>query len=162
MNFSVTREAVVFVFSVLCGGVLYFLYDLLRVIRRASHGGTLITQIQDGIFWILALAVMFYVFLFINRGTVRLYELVGTGLGAVIYGTTISSLVIQLLCRILEFFLKFFNFFLKILLTPLFFTYNILYRWIRFVFRPIKRVGKRIIKRLCEATGRTIRFSQKQ
>lgn len=162
MEFSVSKEAFVFLCSALCGGLLFLLYDLFRVIRQKSGAGETMIHVQDGLFWLMALAVMFFMVLYVNNGTVRFYELFGAILGAVIYGLTLSRWILRFFCWFLGIFSVFFGFFFKILLTPLLFTYNIMYRCLCFVFLPMKKLGKRIGRQLLDSIKRTVRFSKKK
>ncbi len=162
MDFSVSKEAYVFLWSVATGAVLFLLYDLLRIVRRKSGAMGLYVHVQDGVFWLASFAIMFFVIFHINSGILRFYELFGAGLGAVLYGLTLSKLVTALLDKILEVFSKIFKFFLKILLTPLFFVYNILYRYVCLLFKPLMRLGKWGIRRICNGIKRTGRLIKKK
>ena len=162
MSSSITQEAFVFICSALCGGLLYFLYDLFRVIRKESFASSAIIHLQEAVFWTLALVVMFFGLLYLNNGVVRFYELVGAILGAILYGLTLSKWVLQFFCRILTFFSRFFKLFFKILLTPILFMYNIFYRSMRFFCLPILRCMRRAGKRIKEKLTRSFRFSKKK
>jgi len=162
MDFSVSKEAYVFLCCVLCGGVLFFVYDLFRVIRKKARVGRLLTHLQDGIFWALAFVIMFYLIFTVNRGTLRFYEILGAALGALLYGVSLSKWVLCCLSFLVDFFSKIFKKFLKILLTPLFFTYNILYRYICLLFRPFLKIGRFLLRRLTENVKRTGRMIKKK
>ena len=162
MDFSVSKEAFVFLSAVLCGGLLHMLYDLFLIIRKKSTAESVMIHVQDGLFWILALFIMFFGLLTINGGIVRFYELLGVVLGVILYRLTLSKYVLKLFCKILAIFSKIFNIFLKILLTPLCFLYNIIYRYICILFLPIKKLIRRLFRRLTETTKRTLAFSRKQ
>ncbi len=162
MDFSVSKEAFVFLSAVLCGALLHVLYDLFFIIRKKSAGEPIMIHVQDGLFWILALFIMFFGLLTINGGIVRFYELLGAFLGVVIYRLTLSEYVLKLFYKILEVFAKIFNVFLKILLTPLRFLYNIVYRYTCIIFLPIKKLIRRLFRRLTEGVKRTLAFSRKQ
>ena len=148
MNFSVSKEVFVFASAAAAGAGLYFLYDLFRLMRRTSSPDSVLVQVQDAVFWILAAGVMFFVILYTNNGIVRFYELLGAGLGALLYGIILSDLILRILTRILLFFSGFFKKILKILLTPLLFTYNIICRCVRPAVRLFRRVGNRLKKDL--------------
>lgn len=162
MDFSVSKEAFVFVSCVLCGGVLFFIYDLFRVIRQKAGSGRALTHIQDGVFWVVAFVIMFYLIFTVNRGTMRFYEILGAALGALLYGITLSPWVLKILNNLIDFFSKIFKVFLKILLTPLFFAYNILYRYICLLFRPFLKIGRFLLRRLTENVKRTGRMIKKK
>lgn len=146
MDFSISKEVCVFLWAALTGAVLVFIYDLFRLLRKKGESSNLLVQIQDGVFWAIALFVMFAVVFSVNNGRVRFYEILGAVLGAVLYHLTLSPLVFKGISFLTEIFLKIFVFFLKILLTPLVFMYNIMYRCVNFVLRliirPVVRLGK--------------------
>lgn len=143
MDFSVTHEAYVFFVSVLSGIGIGVLYDCLRTIRRCSGAAGAITDIEDTIFWIVAVALMFFAGLLSNNGELRWYQFFGCFLGNILYFLTFSRAFCFLIRKIIEIFLNFFAFFCKILLTPLHFTYKLLYRSILFIFVPFFRFCKK-------------------
>ncbi len=161
MVVSVTHEMFVFFCSVLCGAVLFFVYDLFRLIRQIADPGRMIVHLHDLLFWIMALTVTFFTVLYINNGSVRLYELLGIALGAFLYGFMLSELILKLLRQILAIFSKFFKLFLKILLTPLLFMYNIVYRGIFYMLLPLRRLARRFYRCLRENLRRAFRYVAK-
>jgi len=162
MRMSVSLEARIFLLSVLCGGVLVLCYDLFRVVRTKAKTKGAMLHVQDGLFWVLALFILFYFVLFVNNGRVRFYELAGMILGAVIYALTLSRPIYLGICKILESIMKIFSFFLKIILTPLRFMYNIIFGYICFAYMPVKRVLRRLKEGGLAGVRRLIRFSQKK
>ncbi len=161
-DFSISKEALVFLASSAGGALIFFVYDLFRVLRKKVDAGGILIHIQDGIFWLIAFSIMFFVVFHVNNGTVRFYELLGAGLGAAIYGFALSSSVLKILNWLLTVFSKIFRIFLKILLTPLYFAYNILYRYICLILRPVMRFGRFVTVRFCESVKRTGRMIKKK
>ncbi len=159
MDFSVTHEAYVFLISVLSGAGMGLIYDLLRCVRRCAKSTDVITDIEDIIFWAISIAVMFFSIFFTNHGVVRWYQFFGVILGSILYFLTLSRVICICVQKIIEIFLKIFIFFCKILLTPLLFTFNILYRSILFIFVPIFRLFVKwkgqIFRRLKSGAKRT-------
>lgn len=161
-DFSVTKEAFVFLCSALSGAVIFFVYDLFRLTRKKSGADRLFVHIQDGMFWLIAFFIMFFVVLFVNNGILRFYEILGAALGALLYGFTLSGWVSSLLEKMIDIFSRILKFFLKILLTPLYFMYNILYRYICLLLRPFIRFGRFTAKRLTESLKRSSRMIKKK
>lgn len=162
MEFSINREVQVFFSFVLCGAILYFCYDLFSVIRKQTKAEGFMVHLQDGLFWLVGLFILFFFAFKESRGNIRFYELLGAILGAVLYGLTLSRWVVPFVGKFLEFLSLFFKKILKILLTPLVFMYNIIYRCIYFVFLPVRQITKRFI-RVCRSSGRrALRFCQKK
>ncbi len=161
-DFSVSKEAFVFLCSALSGAVIFFVYDLFRLTRKKSGADRLFIHIQDGMFWLIAFLIMFFVIFFVNNGTLRFYEILGAALGALIYGLTLSGWVFSLLEKTVDIFSRIFKVFLKILLTPLYFMYNILYKYICLLLRPFIRFGRFTAKRLAESLKRSSRMIKKK
>lgn len=161
MEISVTHEAFVFLCSALCGGALFFVYDLFRLIRLNVGEGYWMVQLHDILFWLTALTITFFTVLYINNGSIRFYELLGAGLGAILYGLTLSAPILKLFNRILAFFSKIFKIFLKILLTPLVFMYNIMYRGVCCILLPLRRLWRRLFRRLHTSLRRAVRYAKK-
>lgn len=162
MDFSISKEAFIFLCSALAGAGIYFLYDLFRLMRQKGNGQGLLVHIEDAVFWLLACLIMFFSVFFANNGGVRLYELLGAGLGALIYSLTLSKWISLLICRILDFFSFFFKKFLKILLTPLLIMYNIMYRCTKPVLRLLRRGCRVIFRRFSEGAARCSRLVRKK
>ncbi len=152
MEFSVTREAYVFLCSAASGVLIGMLRDIFCVIRKKCDKTEVFTDITDIVFWICAAVIMFAVIFFVNNGRIRWYEFFGVILGSLLYSFTLSrtfNLAFEFLFNV---FFKFFNFFLKLLLTPLVFLYNIVFKGIVFIFRPIYKVLRKLfIKILAKA-----------
>ncbi len=162
MDFSVSKEAFVFLCSAAGGALIFLVYDLFRAVRLFAGGGGLFVQVQDGAFWLIALGIMFYVIFTVNSGTVRFYEILGAALGAALYGFLLSGLILKLLHTLLRLFSEIFKVFLKILLTPLVFVYNILYRYICLLFRPFTRFCRLLFRKTAEGVKRTGRMIKKK
>ncbi len=148
MEFSIAQEAYVFLASVLCGVFISVIYDILRVIRSYVKTTHAVTNTQDIIFWCIALIIMFFTVFHTNHGYVRWYEFLGVFLGALLYFLTLSKAFYMVSKKFIDIFFKIFEFFCKILLTPLVFTYNIIYKSILFIFVPIFKFLQKIIRRL--------------
>lgn len=137
MDFNVSHEALVFLYSAFGGALIGILRDIFCFFRKNGEKNSIFSDIADIVFWICASVIMFSVIYFANNGTLRWYEFLGVILGTIIYTLTLSRLFLKFFELILAIFLKIFGFFLKILLTPLIFLYNIVFEGIMFIFRPM-------------------------
>ncbi len=162
MEISVARETFVFFSCALAGGLLFFVYDLFRLIRRQEPNRSVMIHVQDGLFWALGLFILFFALFYINNGIIRFYEFLGIILGVVLYECILSPWVLRVSDWILRFFSKVFKKFFKILLTPLIFMYNIMYRCLCFVLFPLKKLGKRSVDRMLTATKRASKLLHKK
>ena len=162
MEFSVSKEAFIFLCSALAGAGICFLYDLFRLLRQKGPAHGLLVQIEDAVFWLLSCCIMFFVIFYANNGSVRLYELLGAGLGALLYHLTLSALILKLFCRILDFFSVFLRKILKILLTPLLIMYNIVYRCIKPLLCLFGKIVKRMRRYIVEGAARCGKLMKKK
>lgn len=93
MILSIGSQAYAFLFSVVGGMVIALVYDAFRVFRRAVKTGSVVTGVQDSLFWLLVSAIMFLTVLYSNDGELRAYLFVGTFLGLVLYTFLFSKVV---------------------------------------------------------------------
>lgn len=144
MVFSIEQEVLLLLYSVLAGVFISVIYDFFRVIRKKSDSGIFFSNIQDTIFLITAVIIMFFVIFSKSNGIFRFYQILGALLGAFFYYITLSRLVRFFILKVIGIFLKIFEFFLKILLTPIRFMYKIVYVFISFLFSVTIFILKRI------------------
>ncbi len=110
MTVSVGSQAYVFLCSVIGGVVIALLYDIFRILRKTIKTGSLITYIQDLLFWILVAVIMFATVYYSNEGELRSYIFLGTLLGVVLYALLLSKTVMNsslFIIRIVKGVLKF-------------------------------------------------------
>ncbi|MBP7175246.1 MAG: spore cortex biosynthesis protein YabQ [Thermoclostridium sp.] len=112
------REVTVFI-SALCGGaVAGFIYDLIRLKRKAIRTKALLIGLEDVAFWILAAILMFVTAYFSSEGEVRIYFLSAALIGVFIYYWLFSRLVIQILTFLVKAVLWPFLFLLRLMKPP--------------------------------------------
>ncbi|MBE7036121.1 MAG: hypothetical protein E7403_02370 [Ruminococcaceae bacterium] len=162
MEFSISKEAIIFLSSCATGGLIFFVYDLFRLIRRAEGSVYFMVHIQDGLFWAITFCIIFFSVLYVNNGILRMYEFLGAVLGAVLYKLMLSKLILAILQRILTIFSIFFKKFLKILLTPLRFAYNIIFGSLYFLCMPLIRLARKGVRKVLKSGKQTLRFVKKQ
>ena len=63
MILSLHAQASLFLLTILMGGCMGLLYDGLRVFRHALHHKPFWVQLEDGLFWLLAVFLVFSVML---------------------------------------------------------------------------------------------------
>ena len=89
--------------SMLLGSVTGFIYDIFRIIRKVFKHSNLLIQLEDILFWLIATAVAFYFFLNRSYGEIRMFALLGTACGIVLYFATISRVVIKISVVVVNF-----------------------------------------------------------
>ena len=134
MILSLHAQAQLFLLTVLMGGGMGLLYDALRVFRHAiSHKGFWI-QLEDGLFWFLAVFLVFGVMLRASGGEIRFFSILGLFGGMGLYWLTLSRLVIAVSDRIIALVKYIVGLFLRIVATP----FRLL--WLLFR-RPLGKIG---------------------
>lgn len=143
MIVSVGEQAYLFLISIAVGGVCGLVYDNFRVVRKLIKHKKINVYLEDGLFWIIVTGGTYYIFLHKNDGEVRLYMLLGIGLGFVVYILTISKI-----------FVKIYSEALKIVMVSLYKTIRLILYPIRVVIRacktPIKKannVNKKVLRK---------------
>ncbi len=104
MGVNISQQLLLFLRSVLLGGVLGLLYDLLRPFRR--RGGLVWGGILDALYGITAVSGLFF-FVMAGDGELRIFILIGVVGGAVLFFCLLSELMAPL-----------WEFWAAILLTP--------------------------------------------
>lgn len=120
----VTNQIYLFFIFIINGILIGLLFDFFRISRKVFNTNDIVTYIEDFLFWILAGAIMLYSIFIFNNGELRLYMFLGIILGAFFYLLFISSFVIKINVKIINFLKKIFS----ILMIPFKFIYNQLHK----------------------------------
>ena len=59
MILSISEQVIVFLWTTVCGMIIAFVYDIFRIFRKAVKTGSLVTFVQDLLFWLIACIIMF-------------------------------------------------------------------------------------------------------
>ena len=109
MEVSSVNQAYVFLSMILCGGICTAVFDVFRAVRRykKSDGGVIV--LQDLVFWIVELCLVYLTAFKLNYAKVRVYEILALVIGSVIYFVTLSDFVIKQLCMVIGAFVTLIN-----------------------------------------------------
>ena len=113
MVFSMTDEVYVFLYSALSGGLIMLFYDILSIAGEKKECPVFLLNVCDGIFIIVACAIMVFVSFTVSNGIVRSFEFLGAILGAILYKLTLSRLISAFLKKITDAIAAFFKLFFK-------------------------------------------------
>lgn len=97
-----TRELILFLWSILYGVIILFFYDWIRSLRMVIEHGKILITIEDFIFWIAVGIFLFHRLYCNNGGILRGYFFAGILLGMVFYTGTISRFVIKFVSFLLK------------------------------------------------------------
>lgn len=138
----VTNQAYLFLIFIINGILIGLLFDFFRILRKTFKTKDLITYIQDIIFWILTGFIILYSTFTFNNGEIRIFMFIAILLGVVFYMMLISSYVIKVIVRIINFIkdiiLKIFN----IILMPFKWIYKITEK---ILYKPINWIKESIL-----------------
>ena len=95
----IAGEAMLFLLSCLIGVGFGILWDGFRVLRLLGPSGEKIVFIEDGLFFFAVMSVNFLFFLSRTYGQLRVFLLIGEGLGFLIYYLTVGRVVYFVMLR---------------------------------------------------------------
>ena len=141
-----SEEVYAFFAMVVLGVLIGIVFDIFRSFRKVLIKKPLAVNISDIIFWVLTFLISVQAFYRFSDGRLRIFLVIASFLGMILYFLTISSAIKYVFCVILQIFSKIIKFILKILLTPARFLYKILIVMSLWIFGKIKKISK-VIKR---------------
>ena len=128
------RQAQLFLLTVFLGGGMGLFYDGLRVFRHALRHNAFWVQVEDGLFWLLAVFLVFCVMLHANAGEIRFFTILGLFGGMGLYFLTLSRMVLAVSDKIISAVKYMLGLFGRIVTTP--------FRLLWLVFRrPARKIG---------------------
>ena len=146
------EQAGLFLSTVLAGLAAGLFFDFFRILRKTTPilaKSKIFVQIEDFIFWLIVTGGVFYFMLSTNYGEIRLFSMLGVGLGALIYFATFSRLIIYVCVGVVNYMKKVIATALRIIFTPMRILKNWLsphakklYKKIRSGLFRVKRYGR--------------------
>lgn len=134
MILSLHAQAQLFLLTVLLGGGMGLIYDGLRVFRHALHHKPFWIQMEDGLFWFLAVFLVFGVMLHASSGEIRFFSVLGLFGGMGLYWLTLSRFVIAVSDTVIRLVKYVVGLFWRIITTP--------FRLLYLLFcRPLGKIG---------------------
>jgi spore cortex biosynthesis protein YabQ len=95
MILSVSDQVIVFLWTTVCGMAAAFIYDLFRIFRKAVKTGSLLTFVQDLLYWIIVAVIMSITVFYSNDGEIRGFLFLGAVIGAVLYAMMFSRIIMD-------------------------------------------------------------------
>ena len=96
------NQAYLFLVFSLTGVAIGILFDFFRILRKTIKTSNILTYIEDILFWILTGLLILYNIWYFNNGEIRIYMFLGIIMGALIYISTLSNIIIKLFTKILQ------------------------------------------------------------
>lgn len=139
---SISNQVNIFLWSILGGMSISFVYDIFRIKRRTIKTNNIITYIEDLLYWSISAAIMFAIVYIGNDGEIRGYIFLGTIIGAVLYILLLSRLVMFVSLKIIGFLKKA----LKTLWAIFTYPFKVAFRFFSIPCIFFYKVAKRIFK----------------
>jgi len=95
MILSVSEQVIVFLTTAISGMVIALVYDLFRIFRKTVRTGSLVTFVQDILYWLIASVIMFVTIYYSNDGELRGFLFLGAFLGVIIYALLFSKVIMD-------------------------------------------------------------------
>lgn len=112
MSLNISVELYLICKAVLLGVFLRFIYDLFRISRRVIRRNAIVVGIEDTIYWIAVGICVFILMYDFNGGSMRIHAFLFVALGMLLYGVSLSSIIVKYISLLL---LKMKFIFLKLL-----------------------------------------------
>lgn len=161
MSITMENQLLLFMLAIATGGVLGFVYDIFRMLRKIFNHPNFLIYFEDVLYWLLVSFIMFYVMLFRNYGEIRFFSILGAFLGMLLYFLTLSSLFMKISVSLYNFLKKVFLSLLYIISLPFRAILKILSFPGKFLFKRLKKITisfKKTLqksKRYAKIKGRT-------
>ncbi|HEY5587071.1 MAG TPA: spore cortex biosynthesis protein YabQ [Ruminiclostridium sp.] len=166
---SIVGQVYIFLYAILGGAIVAFLYDILRIKRRAIKTSIIIVSLEDIIYWLVAAVLLFITVYKINSGEMRGYIFIGNVIGVILYEELLSKVIIEssvMVINIIKKTLLFvwrilsypFKLIFKILAVPIFFIFNLIFKLVKLFFK----LAKMIFRKTKSISGKAGRFTKKR
>ncbi|ACL77374.1 spore cortex biosynthesis protein YabQ [Ruminiclostridium cellulolyticum] len=142
----IVEQVYIFLYAVLAGGILAFLYDILRIKRRAIKTNVVILSIEDIVYWLLSAIIVFFTVYNINDGQMRGFIFIGNILGVTLYLSLFSRIVIASSMLVINFIKKVVFFIWKVITYPFRLLFKILSVPLRFIGRCFGKLGRLLFR----------------
>lgn len=128
MDIIIWKEIHFFWISILYGAEILLLYDGFRIFRKLFKHTTIMTAVEDLVYWVITAIIIFSLLYTYNNGSVRGYAVLGMAIGMLVYSRTASKLLLGLADKGIVILKK------------------VVYRYLKKPYRKIKNELKKLIK----------------
>ena len=142
-DITVARETQLFLYSLLVGGGLSVLYDLLRVLRLQVRHRPLAVTLEDVAYFLVCAAVTLGFVLKDNSGQVRGYILVGELIGWLVWHLSIGSVMVCAASAVASAVWSV----CRMLLFPAYCVYRVVLGFIAMIRTMVKKILKKIMQK---------------
>lgn len=148
MNKAINLEVRFFLTSVMWGGILFILYDALRIIRRIIKHCEVIIAIQDILYWMISSVLIFRMMYQMNNGIIRGFSVLGITIGMILYKYLLSDWVVDGISYLLNTLIGWIKKLILFLMKPFRFVFRIMKKGVNKVKVKIKSLKNSLLNRL--------------
>ena len=146
MSQDIVQEVVFFLHSILMGLVITFAYDWILIFRKLFRHGKLLMSVEDFVYWFLCGIGVFYMLYKENNGVLRWFAVMGAALGMLFYKLIIKNRFVYIMSTCIHKIMWFIFRVIQVVLKPVKCLFSAGRRFVRFIFRKLKKV-KEFIKK---------------
>lgn len=146
MTVSSVGQGKVFLLNILFGMLCVILFDFFHVLRAKYGKNTVIINALDGMYFILAFAIILFAGVKFNFGALRYYQLTGLFIGIGLQ-SLLSSVVRKCMVRVYDFLSRIVLFIGKITLKPAIFILRVVLTPICFAEKKCMQISGKMINR---------------
>lgn len=152
MEIVITKQLILFLWSVVLGVALSLIYSFFRVVRKYLPKYKAVIFLSDLVFWLLTALVNFIFFMSTNSGVLRGYIILGELCGFILCYFTLGRLLYAVVTRVVSFVIKIImtilGFIFRPVLAVLGFIRKIIQKSFNYFLKFIKKVCKKLQYRL--------------
>ena len=148
MSQDIVQEVTFFLHSILMGLIITFAYDWILIFRKLLKHGRVLTSIEDLLYWFACGIGVFYMLYKENSGVLRWFAVMGAALGMLFYKAIIKNRFVNVMSTYIYKIMWFILRVIQIVLKPIKYLFLAARRFVRFVFKILKKVREFIKKRL--------------
>lgn len=126
MGIEISEQTKLFFTILILGMGIGLVYDIFRILRKLFKHPDYLTHLEDFIYWVFVTFMMFYFILTRNYGELRLFSIIGSVIGMVLYFLTLSIFFIEVSLVIIGIIKRILFIVFKIIYVPLKIIYVIL------------------------------------
>lgn len=109
MIFEMNRQVTLFLYSIFSGVLIGILFDIYRIIRGTEEPGTIVTAIEDFLFWVLTAGIVFVFMMYTNYAYLSFNIFVYIAMGLFLHFKVFSKYFIKILNRSLKMLISLFH-----------------------------------------------------
>ncbi len=137
---SIGEQVYIFLYAILAGAIAAFLYDLLRIKRRAVKTGVIFVGLEDILYWLTVAVFLFITVYNSNSGQMRGFIFIGNVIGVMLYEALLSNLIIKSSMMVIRLIIKILKFIWMAISYPFKLLYKIISIPVAFMFSLIAKV----------------------